>query len=98
MVGVHSPEFDFEKREDNVREALPRLKVTWPVAMDNDFQTWRAYNNRYWPHKFLIDARGIIRYHHIGEGAYRETELHIRNLLAETGADLSAIPIGGTDG
>ncbi len=97
MVGVHSPEFAFEKREDNVREALPRLKVTWPVAMDNDFQTWRAYNNRYWPHKFLIDAQGIIRYHHIGEGAYQETELHIRNLLAETGADLSAIPIGGVD-
>ena len=98
MVGVHSPEFDFEKQEDNVREALPRLKVTWPVAMDNDFQTWRAYNNRYWPHKFLIDAQGIIRYHHIGEGAYRETERHIRNLLTETGADLSAIPVGRGDG
>lgn len=98
MVGVHSPEFDFEQQEENVRAALPRLNVTWPVAMDNDFQTWRAYNNRYWPHKFLIDQQGIIRYHHIGEGAYRETELHIRNLLAETGAELSAIPIGRADG
>ena len=97
MVGVHSPEFAFEKKEENVRAALPRLRVNWPVAMDNDFQTWRAYNNRYWPHKFLIDAQGVIRFHHIGEGAYLETELHIRNLLTETGADLSAIPVGGVE-
>ena len=92
---MHTPEFDFEKEESNVREALPKLDVVWPVAMDNDFSTWRAYGNRYWPRKYLIDRNGIIRYDHIGEGAYQETELHIRNLLAETGADVSNIPVGG---
>lgn len=73
IVGVHSPEFQFEHDEDNVREAMIREQVTWPVAMDNDFATWRAYSNRYWPHKFLIDKDGEVRYHHIGEGAYTET-------------------------
>ncbi len=92
---MHSPEFEFEKLEENVREALPRLEVHWPVAMDNDFRTWRAYNNRYWPRKYLIDQDGIIRFDHIGEGAYVETELHIRNLLAEAGVDVSDIPVGG---
>jgi thiol-disulfide isomerase/thioredoxin len=70
IVGVHSPEFQFEHDVDNVREAMIREQVTWPVAMDNDFATWRAYSNRYWPHKFLIDKDGKVRYHHIGEGAY----------------------------
>ncbi len=73
---------------------MPRLEVIWPVAMDNDFRTWRAYGNRYWPRKYLIDREGIIRFDHIGEGAYQETELHIRNLLAEAGADVSDIPVG----
>lgn len=95
VVGVHSPEFEFEKDEFNVRAALPKLNVVWPVAMDNDFRTWRAYGNRYWPRKYLIDQNGVIRYNHIGEGAYRETELHIRNLLTERGADVSRIPVGG---
>lgn len=95
VVGVHSPEFEFEKDVENVREALPRLDVSWPVAMDNDFKTWHAYGNRWWPRKFLIDQDGVIRYDHIGEGAYIETELHIRNLLTETGADVTAIPLGG---
>lgn len=94
-MGVHSPEFEFEKIESNVREALPQLEVTWPVAMDNDFRTWRAFKNRYWPRKYLIDQDGIIRFNHIGEGAYLETELHIRNLLVETGADVSDIAVGG---
>ena len=64
------------------------------MAMDNDFRTWRAYNNRYWPRKYLIDQDGIIRFNHIGEGAYLETELHIRNLLVESGADVSDIDVG----
>ena len=97
VVGVHSPEFEFEKDEANVREALPRLNVTWPVAMDNDFRTWRAYGNRWWPRKYLIDRTGTIRFDHIGEGAYRETELHVRNLLVEAGADVSEIPVGGVE-
>ena len=94
IVGMHSPEFDFEKDEANVREAIVRERVTWPVAMDNDFATWKAYQNRWWPHKFLIDQNGQSRYHHIGEGAYRETELKIRELLAEAGHDVSDIPVG----
>ena len=93
IVGVHTPEFRHEYVEENVRESLPSRGVIWPVAMDNDYKTWRAYNNRFWPHKFLIDQEGQIRYHHIGEGAYQETEKAIRSLLAEAGTDLSHIPL-----
>lgn len=97
IVGVHSPEFEFEKVEANVREAIAREGITWPVAQDNDFGTWRAYANRYWPHKFLIDRDGSVRYDHIGEGGYRETEIQIRSLLTEAGYDVDGIPVGGVD-
>ncbi len=93
IVGVHTPEFRHEYEEANVRESLPSRGVIWPVAMDNGYKTWRAYNNRFWPHKFLIDQEGRIRYHHIGEGAYQETEKAIRALLAEGGTELSHIPL-----
>ena len=93
-MGVHSPEFEFEKDETNVRKAIIRERVTWPVAMDNDFATWRAYRNRWWPNKFLIDKEGVVRYNHIGEGAYEETERQIRALLTEAGYDVSDIPLG----
>ncbi len=93
IVGVHTPEFRHEYEEANVRESLPARGVIWPVAMDNGYKTWRAYQNRFWPHKFLIDQEGQIRYHHIGEGAYQETEKAIRALLAEGGTDLSHIPL-----
>jgi thiol-disulfide isomerase/thioredoxin len=93
IVGVHTPEFRHEYEEANVRESLPSRGVIWPVAMDNGYKTWRAYNNRFWPHKFLIDQEGRIRYHYIGEGAYQETEKAIRALLAEDGTDLSHIPL-----
>jgi cytochrome c biogenesis protein CcdA/thiol-disulfide isomerase/thioredoxin len=83
IVGVHSPEFAFERVPDNVRSALGRLGVRYPVALDNDFATWRAYSNDYWPSKYLIDRSGRIRYEHYGEGAYRETENVIRRLLGE---------------
>ena len=95
IVGVHSPEFEFEKREEAVREAIVRESVTWPVAMDNDFRTWRAYENRYWPHKFLIDHEGRVIYDHIGEGAYEETEARIREALTEAGYDVSDATVGG---
>ena len=98
VLGVHSPEFDFEKIEDNVREAVVRERVTWPVALDNGFETWRAYRNRYWPRKYLIDADGIVRYDRIGEGGYIATENEIRKLLEETGADVSGIEVGGVVG
>jgi cytochrome c biogenesis protein CcdA/thiol-disulfide isomerase/thioredoxin len=83
IVGVHTPEFAFEQEEDNVRGAVERLGVRYPVAMDNDFETWDAFQNRYWPAKYLIDARGHLRYVHFGEGSYGETESRIRELLAE---------------
>jgi thiol-disulfide isomerase/thioredoxin len=85
IVGVHTPEFAFEHEEDNVRAAIKRLGVRYAVAMDNDFGTWDAYRNRYWPAKYLIDAEGEVRYVHFGEGSYAETETAIRSLLAEAG-------------
>ena len=97
IVGVHTPEFDFESVEANVREAMIRLNVTWPVAMDNDWGTWRAYKNRYWPRKYLVDQRGQIRFDVIGEGSYAEMERRIRELLEEGGASLDHIPMGGVD-
>jgi hypothetical protein len=83
IVGVHTPEFGYEKELDNVKEALVRLDVPYPVALDNDYKTWRAYRNRYWPATYLIDKAGVIRYVHIGEGAYDRTEAVIRALLVE---------------
>ena len=90
IVGVHTPEFAFEHEEGNVRSAVKRLGLDYAVAMDNDFGTWNAFRNRYWPAKYLIDARGHLRYAHFGEGAYDTTESNIRALLAERKNDLPA--------
>jgi thiol-disulfide isomerase/thioredoxin len=81
IVGVHSPEFAFERVEANVRENARGLGVTWPVALDNEFATWGAWHNQYWPAKYLIDRDGRLRYYHFGEGEYAETEEAIRTLL-----------------
>ena len=83
IVGVHTPEFAFEHERDNVRGAVDRLGIRYAVAIDNDYGTWNAYGNRYWPAKYLIDRNGHVRYVHFGEGAYAETERVIRSLLAE---------------
>ncbi|MEK6902708.1 MAG: thioredoxin family protein [archaeon] len=83
IVGVHTPEFEFEKKYENVQKAVEDEKINYPVVLDNDFQTWRAYKNQYWPRKYLIDADGFIRFDHIGEGAYEETEMEIQQLLKE---------------
>ncbi len=83
VIGVHTPEFNYEKDLNNVKEALVRLDVPYPVALDNDWKTWRAYRNRYWPAMYLIDKAGEVRYLHIGEGDYDRTEAVIRALLAE---------------
>jgi cytochrome c biogenesis protein CcdA/thiol-disulfide isomerase/thioredoxin len=83
IVGVHSPEFAFERVPANVRSAVARLGVKYPVALDNDFATWRAYSNDYWPSEYLIDKTGRIRHEHYGEGQYGETEAVIRRLLGE---------------
>lgn len=83
IVGIHSPEFEFEKGLDNVKQAVTRFGIKYPVLLDNDHGTWNAFQNSYWPRKYLIDSEGFIRYDHIGEGGYVETENAIRNLLAE---------------
>jgi thiol-disulfide isomerase/thioredoxin len=83
IVGVHTPEFEFEKDYNNVRAAVEKFDIKYPIAQDNEKETWKAYENRYWPRKYLIDADGYIRYDHIGEGAYAETEKVIQSLLAE---------------
>ena len=84
VIGNHYPEFGYEEDLDNLKEAIVRLEVPYPVAQDNEGVTWRAYNNRYWPSLYLIDKRGHIRYQHIGEGRYEETEAAIQALLAES--------------
>jgi thiol-disulfide isomerase/thioredoxin len=81
VVGVHTPEFGFERDVNNVKQALKKHNIQYPVAIDNEFKTWKAYNNEYWPHLFLADRQGILRYDHIGEGAYDTTEQTIRQLL-----------------
>ena len=83
IVGVHTPEFDFEKKYDNVLKAVNDYQLKYAVAQDNNYATWSVYQNRYWPHKFLIDIDGYIRYDHIGEGNYDETEKMIQLLLKE---------------
>lgn len=97
IIGVHSPEFEFEKNAKNVEKALKDFGITYPVVQDNDFSTWRAYSNRYWPAKYFIDKDGKIRYTHFGEGEYDESEKVIQELLAETGADISGTEINNPE-
>jgi len=85
VVGVHSPEFAFEHDTGNVQAAIARFGITYPVAQDNEFATWSAYSNEYWPADYLIDATGQIREEHFGEGDYDTTEADIRALLAQAG-------------
>ena len=87
VIGVHTPEFAFEKETGNVEGAIDEYGLGYPVVQDNDRGTWDAFANQYWPAKYLIDADGHVRYAHFGEGAYEETESAIRGLLAEAGAD-----------
>jgi hypothetical protein len=86
VVGVHTPEFAFERDVANVRQAVRDLNITYSVAIDSRYEIWRAFANEYWPAHYLIDADGIIRYHHFGEGQYEETEKVIQQLLKERGA------------
>lgn len=86
IIGVHAPEFEFEKSEKNVAQAIKDFQLTYPIVQDNNFATWRAYSNRYWPAKYFIDKEGYVRYSHFGEGAYDESEKVIQELLKETGA------------
>ena len=83
IIGNHYPEFSYERELDNVRDAVDRLGIEYAVAQDNNGTTWQAYKNHYWPTLYLIDKQGHIRYVHIGEGRYQETEENIQALLAE---------------
>ncbi len=85
VIGVHAPEFGFEKDLDNVRQAAKDMRVDYPVAIDNDFAIWSAFNNAYWPALYLVDARGRVRYRHFGEGDYEKSERMIQKLLEEAG-------------
>jgi thiol-disulfide isomerase/thioredoxin len=81
IVGVHTPELAYERNLGNVKKAMQKRGITYPVAINNNFESWRAYNNQYWPHLYLADRQGRLRYDHIGEGAYAETEQKIKELL-----------------
>jgi thiol-disulfide isomerase/thioredoxin len=95
IVGVHSPEFDFEKVRDNVAAATSRLGVTWPVALDSEMATWNAYANQYWPAEYLIDQQGRVAYVHFGEGNYDVTEAAVRELLHSTATPAAQPSAGG---
>ncbi|MDO3433612.1 cytochrome c biogenesis protein DipZ [Rhizobium sp. CBN3] len=89
VIGVHAPEFAFEKKIDNVKKAVGDFRIGYPVAIDNDYKIWRAFENSYWPAAYLIDAKGQIRYHHFGEGNYGTTEKAIQDLLREAGSQMA---------
>jgi len=93
IIGVHTPEFEFEKNPDNVARAIRDFGLAYPVMQDNDYATWNAYANRYWPAKYLIDKNGVIRYTHFGEGDYDETETKIQELLKEAGSLSEDLPV-----
>lgn len=97
LVGVHAPEFVFEKSDANVAAAIRKYGLTYPVVQDNDFGTWNAFRNRYWPAKYLIDAEGNIRYVHFGEGAYEETDDAISKLLKEIGIEMQTTGTHGEE-
>ena len=86
MIGVHTPEFSFEHNLDNVRWAIQDMKIDYPVAIDNNYAIWNAFNNEYWPALYFIDAKGHIRHHQFGEGEYQQAEAVIQQLLAEAGS------------
>jgi thiol-disulfide isomerase/thioredoxin len=85
LIGVHTPEFGFEKNVDNVRRAVRQMRIEYPIVIDNDYSIWRAFKNQYWPALYFIDARGRVRQHHFGEGEYDRSEMAIQRLLAEAG-------------
>jgi len=97
VIGVHAPEFAFERNVDNVRRAAKDMRVDYPIAIDNDYAIWSAFNNRYWPALYFVDAQGHIRHHHFGEGEYEQSEMVIQQLLAEAGIDGSGHDLVSVD-
>lgn len=98
VIGVHAPEFAFEKNIDNVKKAIADLKINYAVAIDNDFNIWRAFNNEYWPAHYFIDANCQIRHHHYGEGQYEQSERVIQQLLKEAGHQVASTDIVSVKG
>ncbi|HEX4519850.1 MAG TPA: thioredoxin family protein [Gaiellaceae bacterium] len=102
LIGVHTPEFGFEHDLENVRRAVSEMRIAYPVAIDNDYAIWQAFDNHYWPALYFVDAEGQIRHHHFGEGEYEQSEAAIRQLLAEAGASdqgagLVSVEAGGIE-
>jgi thiol-disulfide isomerase/thioredoxin len=97
VVGVHTPEFGFEKVASNVERAVRVNKLTYPVVQDNEYAVWNGYSNQYWPAKYLVDAKGHVRFAHFGEGGEAEIEAAIRTLLAEAGAKAAPRPVAAAD-
>ena len=87
VIGVHTPEFPFERDVDNVRQSAEEMRVTYPIALDSDYSVWEAFANQYWPAVYIADAEGRIRHHQFGEGGYDECERIVQRLLREAGAD-----------
>jgi thiol-disulfide isomerase/thioredoxin len=85
VIGVHTPEFGFEQNVDNVRRAVQQMRIEYPIAIDNDYSIWRAFNNQAWPALYFVDARGRVRQHYFGEGQYDRSEMVMQRLLAEAG-------------
>ena len=83
VIGVHTPEFEFEHDVDNVKRAMQQMRIEFPIVIDNDYSIWRAFRNQYWPALYLLDARGRIRHHHFGEGEYQQSELAMHRLLPD---------------
>jgi len=98
VIGVHAPEFSFEKNLNNVRWAVKDMRVDYPVAVDNEHVIWRAFRNNYWPALYFVDAQGRVRHHHFGEGAYEQSEMIIQQLLREAGASDVSMEAVSVDG
>ena len=94
VVGVQTPEFEFEGNLDNVRRAIKEMDVRYPLVVDNDYAVWRAFDNHYWPALYFVDAQGRIRHHHFGEGEYEESEMVLQMLLREAGVDVEQGLVG----
>ncbi len=102
VIGVHTPEFEFEHDADSVRRAVQDMRVSYPVAIDNDYAVWGAFDNHYWPALYFADAQGHIRHHQFGEGEYEKSEMIIQQLLSEAGSDgtdeeLVSVEAGGVE-
>jgi hypothetical protein len=96
-IGIHTPEFSFERNLDNIREALEQMRITYPVVVDNDYTIWNAFANHYWPALYFVDGEGRIRHHWFGEGDYERSEIVIQQLLGDTGADVSRADLVSVD-